>query len=210
MRVTNRLMIDTVLANLQRSTERLLKRQTQISTGKQLSRPSDDPARVGRALTLRSSKAITEQNIQNVAQAKSWLDTTDGALQQVTSLLQRSRELTVQGATGTLSAQDRISIATEVRQLLRHAIRVANTKHGDQFVFAGFQTKTQPFAMNATDDGVDYSGDANSIQRVIASGVTISINIPGSQVFPELFNLLLNIENDLKNQDVTSLSDQTF
>ncbi len=206
MRVTNRLLIDTVLDNLQRSTDRLLKRQTQVSSGKQLSRPSDDPVRIGRALTLRSSKAVTEQHLQNVDQAKSWLDSTDGALQQVTSLLQRLRELTVQGANGTLSTQDRVSAAVEVRQLLLYAIQVSNNKQGDQYVFAGFQTKTQPFAMNATNDGVVYSGDANSIQRVISPGVTVSVNIPGGNVFPDLFNLVLNIENDLKTQNVTSLA----
>src|SRR5665213_376404 len=92
----------------------------QLSSGKQLANPSDDPARIAQDLTLHTSIDETTQQSTNVQNAVSELTTTDGALSSLTSVLQSARQLAVQGSTETLAAQERTAswgalCSTEVR-----------------------------------------------------------------------------------------------
>jgi flagellar hook-associated protein 3 FlgL len=108
----------------------------QLSTGKQLNDPSDDPSRIGQDLQLHVSLDTTTQQATNVQSAVSELTTTDGALTSLTSVLQSARQLAVQGASEGLTDDQRSALANQIDELVRQAIAVGNTQYGGKYVFA--------------------------------------------------------------------------
>ncbi|HEY3083175.1 MAG TPA: flagellar hook-associated protein FlgL [Chloroflexota bacterium] len=209
-RVTERLLVDNFLSNIQANSRRFERLQEEVATGRRITRPSDDPTGTVTSLVLRSKDAENEQAQKNIDLAAGWLNATDVGLQDVSGLVQRVRELTVQGANETLSSQERSALAAEVDQLLEHTMQIANTRYGDRYIFGGHSTRTQPFTfqVDATGNkiGWTYSGDDGQILRHVAPGVTMSINTPGSDVFPQVFDALISVRDDLRANDSDSLS----
>jgi flagellar hook-associated protein 3 FlgL len=217
MRITDRLLVDKVLGNLQRNESRLANLQDQVSTGRRISKASDDPTGAVRSLTLRSNDDETQQDQLNLDLADGWLSATDTALQDVSDIMQRTRELTVQGANETLSAQETSALSTEIDQLLSHVMQLANTRSGDRYIFGGFNTKSQSFDFLDANGQVtttagaavswQYNGDNGDITRAVAPGVNLGINITGDRVFPQVFDALIGVRDDLKFRNQQSLSE---
>jgi flagellar hook-associated protein 3 FlgL len=217
MRITDRLLVDKVLNNIQRNSQKLENIQTQVSTGRRIAVPSDDPTGTVRSLILRSADDEGQQNQQNLDLADGWLNSTDTALQDVNLIVQRARELTVQGANETLGPQETAALATEVDQLIDHALQLANTRNGDRYIFGGFNTKSPAFDLldlngnpTTTPGGAtswQYNGDNGSILRAVAPGVKLGVNVTGDRVFPQVFDVLMGIRDDLKNHNQASLSE---
>lgn len=185
MRVTNKMLVDNVLRNLNKNLAQLQKTQYQQSSGKVVSRPSDDPIRVTQALYMRSALAEQKQHIKNMKDAKSWLDATDTALANYGEIIHRAYGLALEGANGTLPADARQAIADEINQLIDHLLQVANTSHAGRYIFAGSRTADIPFAYdNASDPTqVIYQGNSNSLDWEVSPGVTMAVNLTGSEVF---------------------------
>src|ERR1700736_5370379 len=109
----------------------------QLSSGKQLNAPSDDPGRIATDLGVHTSIDTTNQAATNVQNAVSELTTTDGALSSLTSVMQSARSLAIQGASDTLTDQQRTSLANQIDQLLQQSIAVGNTSYAGKYIFAG-------------------------------------------------------------------------
>src|ERR1700681_708359 len=109
----------------------------QLSSGKQLTAPSDDPARIAQDLSLHTTIDETNQQSTNVQNAVSELTTTDSALSSLTSVLQSARQLAIQGSTGSLTVEQRKALGSQIDQLLQQAIAVGNTAYAGRYVFAG-------------------------------------------------------------------------
>jgi flagellar hook-associated protein 3 FlgL len=106
----------------------------------------------------------------------------DNALSQVQSALQSLRDLALQANSGTQSDQNRAAIATQATQIQSTLVSLANTQDGNgEYIFGGFATQTQPFALSAT--GATYSGDQGQRQVQIAAGQTIPVGDNGAAVF---------------------------
>jgi flagellar hook-associated protein 3 FlgL len=211
-RVTERLLVDKLLGNIQTNSRRFERLQEEVATGKRILRPSDDPTGTVTSLVLRSKDSENAQAQKNIDLAAGWLNATDVALQDVSAIVQRVRELTVQGANETLSQQERAALASEVDQLLEHAMQMANTRYGDRYIFGGHSTRTRPFAFQLDPSGEKvgwtYSGDDGAIERHVAPGVTMSINTPGEPVFEPVFDVLIGVRDALRNNDPDQLSNQ--
>ncbi len=202
MRVTNKMIAQTVLNNLGTGLSRLQKLQDQMSSGYMVSRPSDNPVVATRVMTMNSVMKQHEQYERNVDDAIGWLEATDKALGNLTDALQRARELALYGANGTLSSTDRSALAQEVEQLTASVVQIANTSYAGRYIFAGTMTTTSPFAEVPPGSGiVVYSGNNGQLEWEVGQGVTVNININGrdafidSDVFASLNDLRTNLQS---------------
>jgi flagellar hook-associated protein 3 FlgL len=164
---------------------RLQRTQMQLSTGKKILTPSDDPAAAARIIDLNQGIKQTEQYQSNINAARQRLTLEDGVLQNATSVLHKIKELGVQGLNATYSQSDRIAIAVEMEELNQHLVSLANTRNANgEYLFAGFKSATQPFGKDISNVGAyAYAGDANSRAIQIASDRQVADGDPGINVF---------------------------
>jgi flagellar hook-associated protein 3 FlgL len=194
-RITNAMTSRTVLSDIQNVFDQLTATQEKLSSGKQLTKPSDDPFATSRALLYRAGLQANEQFQTNVADGTSWLDTTDTALGQMNDDVERVRELVLQGANGTLSQTQRDAIAAELDQIADSVKTGANTQYAGRYVFAGTATQTPPFTVNGSDA---YNGDGGTISREIGEGVVVPVNVTGDTVVSPILAAIRQAAVDLR------------
>jgi flagellar hook-associated protein 3 FlgL len=177
--------------------------QDQMSSGKSITKPSDDPVGIQNALRFKSSVAMVEQWQSNASEALSYMNTADSVLGQLTSLLQRAQELGLQGANGTNSENGRKAIVEEIGQIKDQIRSLANTKVGNKYIFSGTDTDTEPIA-------VDYSfqGNTDPVLFDIGNNVQINVMVNGQELFIDsnIFNNLDELETQLSNGDAAQIS----
>lgn len=214
LRVTQRTISSNTAANLQHNLAHMQRLQDQLSSGRQLSRPSDSPTGTVSALRLRAELRRGDQLVRNATDGIGWLATADVSLTQAIDVMGRVRELALRGNNGTMGPEDREAIAIEVDTLREHLLGIANSTYLGRPLFAG--TSASPVAYDAA--GV-YQGDAGTVDRTVLDGVSVQVNVTGPQVFgpagANVFTVLANIANDLRTNpanlgaDITAL-DQRF
>ncbi|MSR75880.1 MAG: flagellar hook-associated protein 3 [Planctomycetes bacterium] len=185
-----RISLNEVLGQLRSSVFRnynlMFKSQTQLTTGQRLQRPSDDPAATRRVMDLTAQREAISRHISAGERGQAYLNSSTGALTDITDSLARARELAVQGANGTLSANDRSAIAAELDAILGNVISAANIQLDGRHLFAGTRSTTLPYNLVTGTDGVqrvDYAGDNNSYAVEVAPSVFHDLTLPGSEVF---------------------------
>ena len=180
MRISTNEAFRNGIEAIQREQSKLAETQLQLSSGKRILTPSDDPRGAVRALDLRQGIAAVEQYGRNGTLAQSRLQREESVLARMGDALQRVRELTVQAANATQTDSSRGAIALELRQVLDNMIDAANTRDANgEFIFAGYRSTSQPFVTNAAGD-VEYLGDEGQRRVAIAPGQTIAISDGGS------------------------------
>jgi flagellar hook-associated protein 3 FlgL len=164
---------------------RLQQTQMQLSTGKKILTPSDDPAAAARILDFNQSIKQTEQYQNNINAAKQRLALEDGVLQNAVDVLNRVNELGVQGLNATNSPSDRTAIAEEMEGLNQQLIGFANTRNANgEYLFSGFKSATPPFSKDPLNAGAYvYAGDANPRLIQIDSDRQIADGDPGTNIF---------------------------
>ena len=153
MRVTQRSMYGQMLTNMNKSLSDLMNSNIQAASEKRINRPSDDPSGMARVLNYRASLDNIAQYQANVGTATGWLKTADSVLStQVTTVLTRFSELCEQGATGSMTAENREEISYEMRQLFKQIVQYANQTYEGHHIFAGHKTAGTAFeeALNVT------------------------------------------------------------
>jgi flagellar hook-associated protein 3 FlgL len=173
MRVTTLMSSRATLRDLNDGMGRLTRLQHQLSSGKQITRPSDDPYGTSRALALRGELGGLDQYQRNVGDGTGWLNTCDTALGQMSDVLARVRELLVSGGNDTAGPAARSAMADEIDQLAESVKQEADVQYGDRYVFSGTATDTAPYALGGADG---YAGDAGTITRAIGPQVELPIN----------------------------------
>lgn len=207
MRITNGMLSETTLRNLNINMERLDKLQNELTSGQRISSPSDDPIGAAAAVEFRSTLDELDQHIRNIDAATSWLGATDSALDSAGGILQRARELAVQGANDTLSAANRQAIAAEVETLITQAIATGNSTYAGQYFFGGFKVNAPPFtAVGNPPTSVTYNGDTGTVVRQVDTQATVTVNVPGNTVFGPLFTTLIGLRDDLNASDGPAIS----
>lgn len=209
MRLTNSMLARNVLADINAASDRLNRTRSQASSGRAIDRPSDDPSGAALALKLGSAITATQQQQRNANDAQSFSDATEQGLGQVTDILQRVRELVIQGANDSTDDTSDKAIATEVRQLIAATKDAGNTTVAGRYVFGGTKTTTPPYPPGATAPTL-YQGDTGVIAREIGPGVSVAINQPGAAVFGngapgDLLGTLQTIADHLESGDRASL-----
>ena len=202
MRVTTGMSQRHVLSDLRRVQERLASAQSQVSGGKRIEKPSDDPLGAERAMRLNAQLDSTTAYRSSVDESRSWLDATDTALSSVGDIVQRVRELTLQAANGSTTPAGRQSIKLEVDQLTEQAKSTLNSAYDGRHLFSGTATDTAPYSA-ATGDA--YQGDSGAVVRQIGPGVSVQVNMTGDDVLSGLLPTLRTISAHLAANDIASL-----
>ncbi|CAA9487352.1 MAG: hypothetical protein AVDCRST_MAG65-1811 [uncultured Solirubrobacteraceae bacterium] len=210
MRITNGMVQRHVLSDMNAASARMIASQGKIASGKEISKPSDDPFAAARSLALRESIGGIRQHQRNVDDARGWQDAAESALARITDGVQRARELLTQGATDTVDAGARAAIAHEIDELIAGIKENANTKYGGQYVFSGTRTD-QPAYTDATGDV--YQGDSGIVAREVGPGISLGINqiatsfLGGGQASGDnkLLHVLRDVSDHLKANDGAAL-----
>lgn len=143
MRVTNRMMTNNMLYNINRNKNTLANLEQQYTTGMKIQKPSEDPIIAVRALKLRTNLSELNQYYKkNIPDAKAWMDVTESALNVVNDILTQVHTYCVQGATDTLTSQDRNSIVETLGQLKQQVYQEGDTNYAGRYVFTGYKTDT--------------------------------------------------------------------
>jgi flagellar hook-associated protein 3 FlgL len=177
MRLSNQMLARNTLADLNRINNDLYRTQRKMSSGKEITKPSDDPFGTTRAVTGRRDLEEINQLQKNVDDALAWQGVTEVALSRITDVVQRARELLIQGASDSNGPAERDAIAKEIDQLIETVKTEANGSYAGRYIFAGTATTTQPYAVGGVDA---YAGDGGNIVRTIGPGVSIPVNVRGA------------------------------
>lgn len=186
MRVTNSMMANNMMRNLNKNLGKMERMQQQMASGKKFSRPSDDPIGVSRSLRLNTEVATMEQYKRNAEDAQSWLDTTEMAINNINTVLQRASELTVQAVSETNSIDERNAIAGEITELRNQLIQIGNTTYAGSYIFSGFKTDKP---LLDSDGKYDIGNGSNKltldevIETNIGLGDRIGMNTVGQRIF---------------------------
>lgn len=221
-RVTTEMLLRSALANIDAQRARLARTQEQAASGLRINRPSDDPVGARLAVQLRGANALATQFERNIEQGQSRLRTVEVAVSESIDVIERARELAIQGANDTLDANGRIALSQEIEQLHDELLSRANTRYAGGYVFAGRANDSAAFAVSgpfvdgAAAPTVTYLGDGAEIEVEIESGVRVPSTIDGRRVFlgdadgdgaadagrEDLFDVLAELWGDLQADDV--------
>jgi len=173
--------------------------QQKLASGKELTRPSDDPFATGRAIGLRTELEGLSQYQRNVSDAEAWTSVTDSAIGTIADIAQSAREALLRGSTGTTSPSERAILANEIDHLIGAVKDTANARYAGRSLFAGTATATEPYG-TASDA---YLGDGGDVVRSIGPGVSVIVNARGSDMLGDgtdgkLLNTLRDISAHLR------------
>lgn len=177
MRVTHSITYNGYVNDLTRQQERLLALHKQISTGKSVNAPSDDPVKANTLLTSRGLFASVEQYDKNADSGLSYLGIAEGALSRAKDTIGRLSELAI-SANGLMDAGARANIAIEVNNLYAQLVDQANTTYDDKYIFSGYKTDSPTFTSLGA-----YQGDANSLSIKTGVSTNVTIGVNGGEVF---------------------------
>ncbi|MDO5154414.1 MAG: flagellar hook-associated protein FlgL [Eubacteriales bacterium] len=159
MRVTNHMVTSSSLRNMQKSMQKVSSLNEQVTTGKKISAPSQDPVVAIRALKLRTTcDQLDQYKNKNIKDAMSWLDTTQTSIQNIEDRLQDVYYYCEQGAHDTFSTSDRSKIINELKALKESIYREGGTTYAGRYLFSGYKTETNlVFQDAAAKEGLAYS-----------------------------------------------------
>jgi flagellar hook-associated protein 3 FlgL len=180
MRISTAHLFDRNLTAMLAQQTELGNTQLQISTGKKVLNPSDDPVAAIEILNLQREFNLSEQYLTNADKSENKLSIEEGVLSSSTDILQRIHELAVQGLNDSNNKTERRAISSEITQLNKQLLSLANTRESNgDYLFSGFKSDTQPY----TSIGASYAGDSGQRNLQVGAGVLIETNDPGNQIF---------------------------
>ncbi|MFD1032804.1 flagellar hook-associated protein FlgL [Metaplanococcus flavidus] len=189
MRISHQMLHQNSVANMNNTMGRFQKAYNEALTGKQVTKPSDDPHGASKAMELKSALATNEQYERNTGEAKLWLDETDHTVNEMVNVMQRVRELAVKGNNETLSPEDRAAVAGEVEELTAQLRQFADTKVNGVDLF----TKADP-------------GTAKTM--TVGGGLNIQVNATEEDLFgpdSKLITTLKTLSEGLRNGEEMDL-----
>lgn len=218
MRITNNMISSQLTADINAAASRLFRQQRQIASAKRIDVPSDDPLGASLALSLRTALAQLLQAQRNGDAAEGRLQASGGLLGGIQSAMGRIKDLALQGSADTLTATERQALAGEVNQMLEQILAAANGSSIDGYLFGGTQTTVAPFTATRDVNGNIIAVSANplgvngQVKGDLPGGVTMVVNVPGSDVFSKpvgafsgIFPMLINVRDQLNTGSAASV-----
>jgi len=198
-----------LLTAIQQSDQNVNTAEQQLSSGLKVNQLSDNPAAASSDVLNRNQYSQDDQFLQNISTLQSRFQVADSTLSNVVTALTRAVSLGTEGATGTLSTQDRQAITAEVQGVQTQVASLANTQSQGTYLFAGTAVNTQPFTIDTTTGAVTYNGNAGVASTQLSNGNSINTNLPGSQLFQNasgsVFGSLQDLVTALQSNNTTTI-----
>jgi len=174
------------------------KLQEQLSSGKKVNRPSDDPVVVMKGMGYRMQVDKVAQYQKNLGEVNNWLDSSDDALDNVGQALHRAKELVTNAAnTGAMTPEDREKIKIELNQLREQIQDLANTKVGDKYIFSGTMTDKPLYDKAAKSFPADTTAFEKSIEIEVFDGVNLKVNTNATALFKGIDDVFKGISDNV-------------
>jgi flagellar hook-associated protein 3 FlgL len=213
-RITPLMSTAQVLANINSLQDQMDTTEEQLSTGKTINQPSDNPYGASLAISLNTDLSGLNDYSNNVTDGTAWTQAATSSLDNMQSMLQRVQELVVEASNGTESTSDLQSTADEVNQLKDAIKQEANTQYNGQYIFSGSATGTEPYSSSTGDV---FQGNTSAVSREIGPSSSLQVNTDVSSLLGsgssaadgKLLDTLTQISNDLNggtSADVADLS----
>ena len=188
MRISSLQTFQNGVQGLQRNYAEVIRTHEQITTGNRILTPADDPVAAVRLMQLEQQQNMLGQYKNNLTAANNSLAQEESTLNSVNNIMLRVRELAAEAGNGALSQSDRRSIASELQEREDELLGLMNSRNArGEYLFAGFQGKTQPFVREA-DGSYAYHGDEGQRQLQVGSSLNIAISDNGKKVFQNIPN----------------------
>ncbi len=192
-----------MLRNLSNSYTKLDTYMEQLSTGKKINRPSDNPVVAMKGINYRRQENEAEQYLRNTGEARNWMDNSDAALDKATKAMQKLRELAVKASNGTNDKEEYASMKEEAKQLKEHLISLADTQVNGKYIFNGTDTTNSPFDKNGV-----FSPNTDPVNIPISAGSELQVNMDGEAVFGNgLFDKVDSFIQKLENSDMENIEE---
>lgn len=216
-RVTQSMLSRNMMSNLNNNLLQMQRYQEYLTTNRKINRPSDDPVGFNYAMRYRSELRANAQYQKNRDHALSWLETTESLMNSVNDIMQRAKELAIQGANSTNPDTALESIAAEIDELHDQLVSIANEKHQGKYVFNGEKTNVQPYDPDNPAESEVHDG---KIVLQIGPGVKMEVNVTGEEVFgppivndddenanDNLFQILADLSAALRDEDTEGINE---
>ncbi|MAZ49228.1 MAG: flagellar hook-associated protein 3 [Halobacteriovoraceae bacterium] len=177
-RVSEASTVNAIKYSTNRSRRKLEDLQLKGSNLKRVQKPSDDPVGNMDILSIRSRNIDGKQYLRNASVAKAQLTFTESAIEELTELVTKAKELAIGQASNIFDPSVRKGIAQEVRQLRNQALSIANRRLGNKYIFGGYKTLEKPF-----DADGKYHGDNNQTKIEVGKDIYVPITFSGENVF---------------------------
>lgn len=188
MRVSTSMVFDAGVRTINNQTGKLLELQQQVSSGRRIVKPSDDPVAAARALELTQASDVIEQFSRNRQNAQSSLALQETQLVGIGELITRVRELATQGGNGALTQDNRKALTAELRARYEELMGYANARDGNgKYLFSGYKGDTRPFG-GTVETGIQYFGDDGQRQLQVSPSRVIEISDSGKNIFQRIPN----------------------
>ena len=186
MRVSSNVTYNDFIKNLNRNAVKVQKTLNQLSSLQEVSQSSDNPLLVSKIINLNVSLGKNATYAQEIKDSISWSNTQDGALESVSSSMNRIRTLMQASGTATAGKEEVKANKNEIQQELRSIVAALNTNFDGRYVFAGQATDKAPYEVIEDDNGevieIQYNGTSDDLPREIADGVTVNLVTDGSKM----------------------------
>ncbi len=187
MRITNSIIQQTSLSNVQKNLRELYRAQEQVTSGKKIRIASDDPIGASTSMETRSSIRALEQYRRGVQTATARAAREETVLDQLTDMLTRAREMAMAYGSDTVNAEQRHTAAIEVDEMLRQAVSLGNTRFNEGYLFAGTGPNVAPYATLVTGGNLDFTttSPTGSMQIAASASHTVPANHNGTEIFED-------------------------
>jgi len=197
MRVTSQTQQRNALNNIFRITEDMFNAQKEITSGKKIHKPSDDPSGMRDTLALRTSIQKIKQFDRNINNNQIFLSRGESALESIGVSLSRAKELSIVELGGMSTSETRRYAKTELENIISTVFQQANAKVKNMFLFSGTNVNATPFEVSAS--GAVYKGNSDNLLIKIEENTNIKITIPGSEVLGTDLNPDINTSTRLSD-----------
>ena len=216
MRITNGMILDKYLKNINKNMSSMVDLQTQVSTGKRLNKLSDNPVDAVSVMQYRVKLYKGAQYKENVERGLTLLQQTESSVMELNEVIKSAYETAVNLASDYMTEEDKAAAAALIGQLRDHVITVGNAQSGDKYIFGGFNVNKAPFSLdgsgNVLYNGLDLTDetnplliaeDATSIEYEMGFNMRMSVTVTGTELLgmgdDNIYTILDNLYNALMN-----------